>query len=87
VSEDGKDYELTVESTIPVPCPDGASSSTTEACTLSLHLSTNNQGKCFVSNPAYSQYHHSKVRLFKTLYFSITDFGNMFYLHSVLILQ
>ncbi|XP_052350176.1 von Willebrand factor D and EGF domain-containing protein-like isoform X1 [Oncorhynchus keta] len=44
VSEDGKDYELTVESTIPVPCPGDASSSTTEACTLSLHLNTNNQG-------------------------------------------
>uniref|UniRef100_A0A674DWP3 von Willebrand factor D and EGF domains n=1 Tax=Salmo trutta TaxID=8032 RepID=A0A674DWP3_SALTR len=44
VSEDGKDYELTVESTIPVPCP-GDASSTTEQCTLSLHLSTNNQGK------------------------------------------
>ncbi|CDQ64806.1 unnamed protein product [Oncorhynchus mykiss] len=44
VSEDGKDYELTVESTIPVPCPGDASSSTPEECTLSLHLSTNNQG-------------------------------------------
>uniref|UniRef100_A0A4W5N6G8 VWFD domain-containing protein n=1 Tax=Hucho hucho TaxID=62062 RepID=A0A4W5N6G8_9TELE len=44
VSEDGKDVELTVESTIPVPCPgDASSSSTTEQCTLSLHLSTNNQ--------------------------------------------
>ncbi|XP_045075789.1 von Willebrand factor D and EGF domain-containing protein-like [Coregonus clupeaformis] len=49
VSEDGKDYELTVESTIPVPCPGDASSSSssssTEQCTLSLHLSTSNQGE------------------------------------------
>ncbi|KAM6910420.1 von Willebrand factor D and EGF domain-containing protein [Xenentodon cancila] len=34
VSEDGRWYELVVESTVPVPCPEGSS------CSLSLQLST-----------------------------------------------
>ncbi|XP_041845055.1 von Willebrand factor D and EGF domain-containing protein [Melanotaenia boesemani] len=44
VSEDGRLYELVVESTVPVPCPDGSFSST-ENCALSLQLSTNSQDK------------------------------------------
>lgn len=44
VSEDGRRYELLVESTVPVPCPDGSFSST-EECVLSLQLSTSSQGK------------------------------------------
>ncbi|XP_039974712.1 von Willebrand factor D and EGF domain-containing protein [Xiphias gladius] len=42
VSEDGRPYELVVESTVPVPClPE--SSSSTEQCTLSLQLSTSSE--------------------------------------------
>ncbi|KAM7421510.1 hypothetical protein PAMA_015584 [Pampus argenteus] len=39
VSEDGKLYELVVESTVPVPCLEESSSST-DQCTVSLQLST-----------------------------------------------
>ncbi|KAG7216456.1 hypothetical protein INR49_001942 [Caranx melampygus] len=42
VSEDGRLYELVVESTIPVPCLDDSSSSS-EECSLSLQLSTSSQ--------------------------------------------
>ncbi|KAM6967564.1 von Willebrand factor D and EGF domain-containing protein [Aplochiton taeniatus] len=42
VSEDGGQYELWVESTVPIPCLGNTSS---QHCTLSLHLSTNNQGE------------------------------------------
>ncbi|XP_070691737.1 von Willebrand factor D and EGF domain-containing protein [Pempheris klunzingeri] len=42
VSEDGGLYELLVESTVPVPCPEESSSSA-ERCTLSLQLSTSSQ--------------------------------------------
>ncbi|XP_051813003.1 von Willebrand factor D and EGF domain-containing protein [Acanthochromis polyacanthus] len=41
VLEDGRLYELVVESTVPVPCSKGSSS--TEQCTLSLQLSTSSQ--------------------------------------------
>uniref|UniRef100_G3PH58 von Willebrand factor D and EGF domains n=1 Tax=Gasterosteus aculeatus aculeatus TaxID=481459 RepID=G3PH58_GASAC len=44
VSEDGRLYELLVESTVPVPCPQESSSST-ERCTLSLQLSTSSTGE------------------------------------------
>uniref|UniRef100_A0A672FVR7 Si:dkey-30e9.7 n=1 Tax=Salarias fasciatus TaxID=181472 RepID=A0A672FVR7_SALFA len=50
VSEDGRLYELVVESTVPLPCPErssspsSSSSSSTEPCTLSMHLSTSNAG-------------------------------------------
>lgn len=44
VSEDGRLYELVVESTVPVPCLEESSSST-EQCTLSLQLSTNSKGE------------------------------------------
>lgn len=44
VSEDGRLYELLVESTVPVPCLQESSSST-EQCTLSLQLSTSSQGE------------------------------------------
>ncbi|XP_061573968.1 von Willebrand factor D and EGF domain-containing protein [Cololabis saira] len=40
VSEDGRRYELLVESTVPVPCPEGSSA---EKCSLSLQLSTSSQ--------------------------------------------
>ncbi|XP_078108298.1 von Willebrand factor D and EGF domain-containing protein [Sander vitreus] len=43
VSEDGRLYELVVESTVPVPCLEESSSST-ELCTLSLQLSTSSKG-------------------------------------------
>lgn len=44
MSEDGRPYELVVESTVPVPClPE--SSSSTEMCTLSLQLSTSSEGE------------------------------------------
>ncbi|XP_054637022.1 von Willebrand factor D and EGF domain-containing protein isoform X3 [Dunckerocampus dactyliophorus] len=42
VSEDGEVYELTVESTVPVPCLEVSSSS--EQCSVSLQLSTSSQG-------------------------------------------
>ncbi|XP_075322635.1 von Willebrand factor D and EGF domain-containing protein [Odontesthes bonariensis] len=42
VSEDGRLYELVVESTVPVPCPDGSFFST-DKCTLPLQLSTSSQ--------------------------------------------
>ncbi|XP_042279137.1 von Willebrand factor D and EGF domain-containing protein isoform X1 [Thunnus maccoyii] len=42
VSEDGKLYELVVESTVPIPCLEESSSST-EQCTVSLQLSTSSQ--------------------------------------------
>ncbi|XP_012731439.2 von Willebrand factor D and EGF domain-containing protein isoform X1 [Fundulus heteroclitus] len=42
VSEDGRWYELLVESTVPLPCADG-SFSFTEKCILSLQLSTSSQ--------------------------------------------
>ncbi|XP_051263598.1 von Willebrand factor D and EGF domain-containing protein isoform X1 [Dicentrarchus labrax] len=42
VSEDGRLYELVVESTVPVPCLEESSSST-EPCTLSLRLSTSSK--------------------------------------------
>uniref|UniRef100_A0A4W6CPL1 von Willebrand factor D and EGF domains n=1 Tax=Lates calcarifer TaxID=8187 RepID=A0A4W6CPL1_LATCA len=45
VSEDGRLYELVVESTVPVPCLEESSSSSTEQCTLSLQLSTSSQGE------------------------------------------
>ncbi|KAL6109603.1 vwde [Pungitius sinensis] len=45
VSEDGRLYQLSVESTVPVPCPLGSSSSSTERCTLSLQLSTSSAGE------------------------------------------
>nr|XP_057909307.1 von Willebrand factor D and EGF domain-containing protein [Doryrhamphus excisus] len=41
VSEDGKVYELMVESTVPIPCLEESSSS--EQCTISLQLSTKSQ--------------------------------------------
>ncbi|XP_028281558.1 von Willebrand factor D and EGF domain-containing protein [Parambassis ranga] len=44
VSEDGRLYELVVESTVPVPCPDGSFSSTVQ-CTLPLSLSTSSQNE------------------------------------------
>lgn len=44
VSEDGRQYELVVESTVPVPCLEESSSST-ELCTLSLQLSTSSKGE------------------------------------------
>ncbi|XP_056142909.1 von Willebrand factor D and EGF domain-containing protein [Lampris incognitus] len=43
VSEDGRGYELAVESTIPISCLEDSSSSV-DRCTLSLRLSTDNQG-------------------------------------------
>ncbi|KAM4736569.1 von Willebrand factor D and EGF domain-containing protein [Anableps anableps] len=42
LSEDGRRYQLLVESTVPVPCPDGSFSSA-EKCVLSLQLSTSSQ--------------------------------------------
>uniref|UniRef100_A0A3B4ZUE1 Si:dkey-30e9.7 n=1 Tax=Stegastes partitus TaxID=144197 RepID=A0A3B4ZUE1_9TELE len=47
VSEDGRLYELVVESTLPIPCPKG-SSSTSEQCTLSLQLSTSSQDEALL---------------------------------------
>lgn len=44
VSEDGRLYELVVESTVPVPCLEESSSSA-ERCTLSLQLSTSSKGE------------------------------------------
>uniref|UniRef100_A0A665TDV9 Si:dkey-30e9.7 n=1 Tax=Echeneis naucrates TaxID=173247 RepID=A0A665TDV9_ECHNA len=44
VSEDGRLYELVVESSVPVPCLEESSPST-EKCKLSLQLSTNSQGE------------------------------------------
>lgn len=44
VSEDGRLYELVVESTVPVPCLKESSSSA-EPCTLSLQLSTSSKGE------------------------------------------
>lgn len=43
VSEDGRVYELVVESTVPIPCLEDWSSST-DQCSLSLKLSTDSQG-------------------------------------------
>ncbi|XP_035265464.1 von Willebrand factor D and EGF domain-containing protein [Anguilla anguilla] len=43
ISEDGEEYELTLESTVPVPC--SSESQPTEECTLTLHLSLSNQGE------------------------------------------
>ncbi|XP_062321321.1 von Willebrand factor D and EGF domain-containing protein [Osmerus eperlanus] len=40
VSEDGREYELTVESTVPIPCPGDSTSA--EQCSFFLHLSTRN---------------------------------------------
>lgn len=37
ISEDGREYELTVESTVPLPC-------SSQRCTLPLHLTSSNQG-------------------------------------------
>lgn len=37
ISEDGREYELTVESTVPLPC-------SSERCALPLHLTSSNQG-------------------------------------------
>uniref|UniRef100_A0A673NCA8 Si:dkey-30e9.7 n=1 Tax=Sinocyclocheilus rhinocerous TaxID=307959 RepID=A0A673NCA8_9TELE len=37
ISEDGREYELTVESTVPLPC-------SSQRCTLLLHLTSSNQG-------------------------------------------
>ncbi|XP_074539724.1 von Willebrand factor D and EGF domain-containing protein [Halichoeres trimaculatus] len=45
VSEDGKLYELVVESTVPIPCLEV---SPTEQCTLSLKLSTSSQDEAFL---------------------------------------
>ncbi|XP_041649407.1 von Willebrand factor D and EGF domain-containing protein [Cheilinus undulatus] len=47
VSEDGRLYELVVESTVPVPCLEDSSSST-EQCTLSLRLGTSSKGEAFL---------------------------------------
>ncbi|KAM3614011.1 uncharacterized protein V6R79_008450 [Siganus canaliculatus] len=47
VSEDGRLYELVVESTVPVPCLE-ESSSATEPCTLSLQLSTSSRDDGFL---------------------------------------
>ncbi|KAI3360400.1 hypothetical protein L3Q82_002310 [Scortum barcoo] len=47
VSEDGKLYELVVESTVPIPCPDESTSST-EECALSLQLSTSSREEGFL---------------------------------------
>uniref|UniRef100_A0A667XGL6 von Willebrand factor D and EGF domains n=1 Tax=Myripristis murdjan TaxID=586833 RepID=A0A667XGL6_9TELE len=43
ISEDGTGHKLVVESTVPVPCLEDSPSST-QPCTLSLQLSTSNQG-------------------------------------------
>lgn len=43
VPEDGRAYEMLVESTVPVPCPDG-SPSPAERCTLSLQLRSSSEG-------------------------------------------
>ena len=45
MSEDGRLYELLVESTVPVPCLEESSSSSAEQCTLSLQLSTSSKGE------------------------------------------
>lgn len=37
ISEDGREYKLSVESTVPLPC-------SSERCTLPLHLTTSSQG-------------------------------------------
>lgn len=37
ISEDGREYELIVESTVPLPC-------SSQRCTLPLHLTSSNQG-------------------------------------------
>uniref|UniRef100_A0A3Q3FEL5 VWFD domain-containing protein n=1 Tax=Labrus bergylta TaxID=56723 RepID=A0A3Q3FEL5_9LABR len=44
VSEDGRLYELVVESSVPVPCLEDSPSST-EQCSLSLKLSTSSKGE------------------------------------------
>uniref|UniRef100_A0A3P9MUR4 VWFD domain-containing protein n=1 Tax=Poecilia reticulata TaxID=8081 RepID=A0A3P9MUR4_POERE len=44
VSENGRRHRLLVESSVPVPCPDGSFSSA-EKCVLSLQLSTSSEGK------------------------------------------
>ena len=46
VSEDGKLYELVVESTVPVPCVE-ETSSPSQQCSLWLQLSTSSQGENF----------------------------------------
>ncbi|XP_061531465.1 von Willebrand factor D and EGF domain-containing protein [Phycodurus eques] len=51
ISEDGKLYELMVESTVPVPCLDESSSSSQSGqCTLSLTFSTNSQDKAVLGS-------------------------------------
>jgi len=47
ISEDGREYNLTVESTVPLPC-------SSERCTLPLHLTTSSQGG--VKNCSYKSY-------------------------------
>ncbi|KAM9724574.1 von Willebrand factor D and EGF domain-containing protein [Menidia menidia] len=49
VSEDGRLYDLLVESTVPVPCPDGSFSST-ESCALSLQLHTSSQDEALLGS-------------------------------------
>lgn len=44
VFEDGRLYELVVESTVPVPCLE-ESSTLTDQCALSLQLSTGSKGE------------------------------------------
>ncbi|XP_060905839.1 von Willebrand factor D and EGF domain-containing protein [Labrus mixtus] len=47
VSEDGRLYELVVESSVPVPCLEDSPSST-EQCSLSLKLSTSSKDEAFL---------------------------------------
>ncbi|MBN3314921.1 VWDE protein, partial [Atractosteus spatula] len=42
ISEDGKEYKLKVESTVPIPCSEGRPR---EDCTVALHLSTISEGE------------------------------------------
>ncbi|MFT7805333.1 von Willebrand factor D and EGF domain-containing protein [Arapaima gigas] len=41
ISEDGREHDLIIESTVPIPCP--SEKGPEEACTLTLHLSVSNQ--------------------------------------------
>ncbi|XP_029115904.1 von Willebrand factor D and EGF domain-containing protein [Scleropages formosus] len=41
ISEDRREYNLTIESTVPIPCP--SENTPQEGCTLTLHLSVRNQ--------------------------------------------
>ncbi|KAG7469638.1 hypothetical protein MATL_G00131040 [Megalops atlanticus] len=43
VSEDGREYKLAIESTVPLPC--SSDDPLTEECSLTLHLSMSNQGE------------------------------------------